>query len=506
MLHIAVRADASNIIGAGHFMRSLALIKCIKKAFGAENKTLKVTFICADINSYCTTKIVEGEFSLIKITNNYLNAPAWLNLDSQQTEQALSSLDKVHVLIVDSYRIQEPWYSDNIKSLCSKVMVIDDLANRRHYCHYLLDQTLDVKNERYRKLVPNTCQIMVGKPYMLLREEFLHWRNKALLKRNKTKSIKNILVSLGGSDPTAINLTIINAIIIINKHLDLPLTVNLVVPKNSQSADTYKALEKENSWLTVQFDTNDMARLMYYADIAIGASGSSAWERCCLGLPTLAIELADNQALILDRLSSHGAIINLGKSAALTPQKIQQTLVALLNSNTQYLSLSKKAASCCDGKGSLRVLEKLNLSKVYLKPATLDDRDLLFNWQSQASVRKYSRTNHNISFDEHCHWYENTLKNTNRNLFIITEQWLGGTESPVGMLRLDLQGEQYEVSILICPSQQGRGLAKKALDAISIDFKRLPILATVHPENIPSQILFSKAGFKKISKDLFILK
>ena len=228
-------------------------------------------------------------------------------------------------------------------------------------------------------------------------------------------------------------------------------------------------------------------------------------ERCCLGLPTLTIEIADNQALVLQKLTDYGAVINLGKPCAQLSIRIQQALQQLLNSPKQYQRLSKNASQCCDGKGIKRTINALKLSKVGLRRATTDDRELLFHWQSQKSVRKYSRNNHQISYEEHCNWYESAIANPKRNLFIITESWLDGSVVSVGMLRLDLLDAKYEISILTCPNHQGRGIAAKAIAAIDPAFRTMPIHATVHPDNHASQALFSKAGFTQVAEDLFIL-
>ena len=49
-------------------------------------------------------------------------------------------------------------------------------------------------------------------------------------------------------------------------------------------------------WPTeVVVNVNDMAQRMVASDLIIGAAGSTSWERCCLGVPTIMVVLAENQ-------------------------------------------------------------------------------------------------------------------------------------------------------------------------------------------------------------------
>ncbi|BBN81095.1 UDP-2,4-diacetamido-2,4,6-trideoxy-beta-L-altropy ranose hydrolase [Pseudoalteromonas sp. A25] len=503
MFNIAIRVDVDATIGAGHFMRCLALAIGVKNDLTKADIDHQIHFICATINDTYIAKLSEYEFALTTIPHPD-DEEDWLSNDSTKTAQALEQ--HVHLLIVDSYRISTPWYSCAIQKTCEKILVIDDLADRPHQCDFLLDQTLDASDKRYTKLVPAKCTLLVGQPFMLLREEFAQWRNKALAKRKTTQQIESVLIALGGSDAVELNLQAIDAVIDINQMRPEPLKVSLVVSNNSRAIAQYYQLQHQYSWLTVHADANNMAELMYTADIAIGASGSSAWERCSQGLPTLAIELADNQSLVLKKLADRGAVVNLGRVSSSTGLDIKNALNSLINSPDTYRAMCKQSAMCCDGNGVKRAVTALNLSSIYLRPATMADKALLFKWQSQKSVRQYARTNHQITYAEHSAWFDTVMKNSDRHLFIITERWSEECEKPVGMLRLDLQQTQYEISILTCPTQQGRGIAAKAIAAIEPQFKTRPILATVHPDNHASQALFSKAGFKKVAKDLFILE
>ena len=170
-------------------------------------------------------------------------------------------------------------------------MIIDDLANRKHECDILLDQTYGRDLNDYKGLVPEKCKILAGSDYVLLRPEFVKLRPKALEKRRNTKEIKRILISLGGSDPNCYTLKALELV----KESGFDGIVDVVLGFSENNVE--KIQQYVNSMVNkVNIHSNaNMASLIYEADLAIGAAGSSVWERCCLGLRQYLIQTAENQ-------------------------------------------------------------------------------------------------------------------------------------------------------------------------------------------------------------------
>ena len=65
---------------------------------------------------------------------------------------------------------------------------------------------------------------------------------------------------------------------------------------------------------------------MLKADMSIGASGTTSWERCCLGLPSLVISIAENQKPIAQELHKKGIICWLGHYDIITTDLIYDAL------------------------------------------------------------------------------------------------------------------------------------------------------------------------------------
>lgn len=162
----------------------------------------------------------------------------WLTVtqmqDAEETNAVISKLPAIDLLVVDSYAIDYEWES-MLHPYVKQIMVIDDLANRKHDCEILLDQNFYLnKEERYNGLVPEDCKLYLGPKFALLREEF-YITKEHLRKRNG--SINNILVFFGGSDLTNETEKAIKAIKSLNKP---DIKVNVVVGFSNKHKEIIK--------------------------------------------------------------------------------------------------------------------------------------------------------------------------------------------------------------------------------------------------------------------------
>ena len=515
-MNIVVRADASTNIGAGHIMRCLTLVHSLKSV--SSEKKIQITFICHKLPEYLKQKILNESFELIELKRECDNEPWTQENDSAQCINILSSLPTTDLLIQDHYRLNAPW-QELISPFIQKLLVIDDLANRKHKTDYLLDQAFGRLPEDYTPWVDQTCQLLTGHSFILLRSEFSKLISTAFNKRNNTDTIENILISLGGMDVNNISEKAIKSVINLQnpamqteqQKQKKQYKLNLVMSSAATHLDKIKKLIKPHSWISLHIDTNEMAKLMLDADIAIGASGTSAWERCSLGLPTLSIVLADNQSLVSANLAKQGAIINLGLGEEITVEGITTELIALINDKNKYHLMSEKCFKCCDGEGTYRVKNQLfnvenkllNVrNKVQLIPATIDDQEKTFLWQSNTSIRRYFNNPATPTWEQHSQWFEKNLTDPSSSLYMIHSNKL-----PVGTLRLDKQhNNEYEISILIDPTKQGKGLALNALNQLPFLIKNGTFIAIIHKDNISSQNVFKKAGFSSVSTTRYCLK
>ena len=138
-----------------------------------------------------------------------------------------------------------------------------------------------------------------------------------------------------------------------------------------------------------------MAARMAEADLAIGAGGGTSWERCCLGLPSLLIPVAENQSSGVQALVERGAALGLPPEALQRPEDIARAFEALIG---QRREISARAAALCDGYGTQRVLAALEGT---LQPVRIEDARVLFDWRNQAHIREMSLNPSVLIWEDH---------------------------------------------------------------------------------------------------------
>lgn len=351
------RTDASETIGTGHVMRCLALADALREAGG------ECHFICRDYPGHVGRRILENGHRL-----SLLPAPdagwtpvgkgppyaTWLGARwEDDVRQSAAALDdgKADCVVVDHYGIEERWEAA-FRDVTSKIVVIDDLADRRHGCDLLLDQNLGRRDADYADLAPG-ARLLIGPRYALLRKEFARFRETSLTRRRGKPSTERLLVSLGGSDPDNITSKVLQSL------ARLPgcgtTKVMVVAGASSRWLERLRALAAEMPFpCSIVSDARNMAEIMTNADVMIGAAGSTSWERCCLGLPGVTIVTAENQRGVA------AALLAAGVGEVLTPADIEGCIgEALSRIRNEMATMVHRAAQIADGLGCERVIDAM---------------------------------------------------------------------------------------------------------------------------------------------------
>ena len=355
-LRIAFRTDASLQIGTGHVMRCLSLADALRE------RGAFCTFICRTHSGHLLD--VAGHRghqtlalpSLATITRRLPTDTAhaaWLGsewqVDAQQTLEAIGS-HKIDWLVVDHYALDYRW-EQVLRPYCKNLMVIDDLADRRHDCDMLLDQNLGRSAQDYDGLLESHTATYIGPKYALLRPGFAQLRNESLARRVQPQ-LRHLLITMGGVDKDNATGQVLQALTTCNLPADLSITV--VMGQLAPCLADVKQQAAQMPWPTqVLVGVNEMAKLMADSDLCIGAAGSSSWERCCMGLPTLLLVLADNQLPGSEALRKAGIALVLDD-----PHNLSQIFENLIKRevSVQLKSLALAAAAVSDGLGVQRII------------------------------------------------------------------------------------------------------------------------------------------------------
>lgn len=362
-MHIAFRADASLQIGTGHVMRCLTLADALRER-GAH-----CTFVCRPHAGHLLDLIAQRGHQAIALREPQkgYKAPAnpahatWLGTswfdDAEQTLQVLAG-QVVDWLVVDHYALDQRW-EQVLRDINVRIMVIDDLADRPHDGDLLLDQTYGRLAADYVPLVRKSCQLLCGSQYALLGPEFAALREYSL-KRREQPVLKELLITMGGVDKDNVTGVVLNALRTRSLPEDCRLTV--VMGQTAPWLQEVKKLAFTMPWPTrVLVGVNDMAQLMADSDLAIGAAGATAWERCCLGLPSIMLVVADNQMKIANGLEQNGAAL-LCLSYSDLPSKLDFLLKLLCTDCQKITFMSEAASQVVDGAGTHSVLKLMSLA------------------------------------------------------------------------------------------------------------------------------------------------
>lgn len=347
-------------------MRSLALADALK------SEGASCHFVCRDHPGLSLDLITErghglkmlppGRQSDMRITDgSEPQSPyaEWLgchwSIDAEQTQAALQSLD-ADWLVVDHYALDARW-EQTLIGCYRKLMVIDDLADRPHHCDLLLDQNLGRDSEAYANLIPSGCTSLIGPQYALLRPSFAALRNYSI-QRRKQPQLGQLLVTLGGVDQLNATGAVIDAL----ARYPLPPDCRIIIVMGRYAPHLRQVQEQAANmpWpCEVKINVNNMAQLMADSDLAIGAAGSTSWERCCLGLPTVILALADNQRDIAVALDAAGAARLVAGDGLPVAQSIPAALLQLAQKG-RLSKMAEEASKICDGRGVERVIQCLN--------------------------------------------------------------------------------------------------------------------------------------------------
>ena len=281
-----------------------------------------------------------------------------LSLDGGDGQKAMAERwpDGIDLLVVDHYGLNRA-FETACRPWARSILAIDDAPSRPHDCDMLLDQTWGRSPVEYQGLAPTGCRVLAGARYALLRPGFAALRDEALTRREVGEAVRRIQVSAGGTDAANATGAILDALERVG--MTASYSIDIVLGAAAPNLDAIRERASRISSVRLHVGIEDPETLIAKADIAIGAAGSSAWERCCLGLPSVMVVVADNQSDIAEGLDRDGAAVNLGRLDDLGPDSLVDALQGLIRNGEARRRMSRAAARVCDGNGAWRVVREI---------------------------------------------------------------------------------------------------------------------------------------------------
>jgi UDP-2,4-diacetamido-2,4,6-trideoxy-beta-L-altropyranose hydrolase len=420
---------------------------------------------------------------------------AWLGTDwktdAQQTAKALS-IPTVDWLIVDHYSLDWQWET-TMRPVASRILVIDDLDDRRHDCELLLNQNLlSDSNHPYGALLPPHGVPLLGPHYALLQPEYNELRPRT---PPRSGPIRRLLIYFGGADSNNLTGTTLTAVLAKSRR---DIAIDVVINPDGPHADSLRDLARGIPQVFLHERIPSLAGLMVQADLAIGASGTTSWERCCLGLPSLVITLTENQRPIAAALSQQGSVRWLGHWDNLNQEEISEAIDIAIR-EPALEDWSNRCRSMVDGRGTERVTEILLLNaktKLQTRLACADDETLILRLANDPLVRFNSFQQQRIDAESHHRWFKDRLLDTEHYRFYLVETVSGLV---TGLVRFDQKDDGWEINFTVAPEARSIGLGihvlSSALECFCNNESNPNVFGRVKHENLRSQRLFKRLGF-----------
>jgi UDP-2,4-diacetamido-2,4,6-trideoxy-beta-L-altropyranose hydrolase len=323
--------DAGPTVGGGHVMRSLTL------AMAMETLGATCTFLAPP--------------AVAAILTAFAPDAAQLAAASTEPHDLASAVggERFDAMVFDHYGLAERDHRSMGQG--RPVLVIDDLADRTLGADLVVDSGPARRAQDYDGLIPDAARLLLGPDYAPVRPEFAALRERALSWRGEP--VGRVLVSLGLTDLDGITGRVVERI----RPRMNEAGIDIVLGADAPSLATLTKIARRDQRLALHVDTPHMARLAAEADIAIGAPGSSTWERCTLGLPTLMVLLAANQRPAAETLAERGAALLVDPEAPDFDAVLDKALMRLLTDAKLRRDLAERSAAICDGLGAGRVAD-----------------------------------------------------------------------------------------------------------------------------------------------------
>jgi UDP-2,4-diacetamido-2,4,6-trideoxy-beta-L-altropyranose hydrolase/UDP-4-amino-4,6-dideoxy-N-acetyl-beta-L-altrosamine N-acetyltransferase len=459
-------------------------------------------FVCRPHSGNLIELIKSQNFVVHVLSSGVL--PTWLGVewqkDASQTLKVVGN-NTYDWLIIDHYELDTKWES-LLRPIANSILVIDDLANRSHNADVILDQNSGRISLDYKNLAPKYCEIYTGPMFAFLRPEFYSLRVLSEQRKNRTE-VLHLLISMGGVDKNNATTKVLESLQKMPNALLNGSKITVLMGPHAPGITKVQQQALKMPWPTeILIGAKNVAHLMADADLMIGGVGTTIWEACCLGLPTLALILAENQLAAASHLERLGAIKLLSLD-----QSLDEWLSKSLRELQDPSNLRAMQEACyrlTDGRGASRFLNQLggigNRKKSSIREMTHDDLLMVLEWRNSSKVKSYMNTQHKISFEEHCIWFDRVIKDNSRAVLIYES-----LNQPMGFVQFsNLESKEGAIwGFYMAPNASKGSGSEMGKAALKYAFTRLgttKIFGRVMIDNYASINFHKKLGFESTAK------
>ena len=479
-----IKTDANEDIGSGHLQRCLNLAEFLKSEHD-------VTFLFCNTSNLIINEVKKNFKTIVFQDNKNLLDKIKKNLKK----------NKYNFLILDDYSTNYTW-EKAINNHFSKVLIIGDHLNKKHYCDFYLNQNvIDDKSQKSLLKKFSSIKCLLGPKYALLDKNYLRYAKK---EKNQIY-LKNIIISFGGSDKENLTDKVLS---ILSQRKFNQFKIKVAIGRNYQYFNDLSKKYKSNNRIIFYKGLNSLAKINHNSDLSIGAGGISTWERLCLSLPSLVFLVSDNQKVTINALRKKNFIIYAGKIKKFDKINFEILIKSAKKNYKKIVQKMEYSKILVDGRGVVRVAEILSPTKnlkTVIRKAKKEDLYDYYNWVNDKEVRKNSFNGKKVEFENHKKWFYDQLKFPKKNFLYV----FGKKNILLGQTRLNLSGKIAKIDYSIDKDFRQRGLGYKMLKKVlkKKELTNKTLCAEVKNFNTTSINIFKNLKFNILSeKNRVVLK
>lgn len=329
---IAIRADGSTNVGMGHIMRCVAISKELQK------RNIKPIFFTK--NSETTNDVLQkNKIDFVTLKSSDLD-------DEIQEVETLLAQKKIDCILTDSYWLSNE-YLNRLDKACKLLISIDDNKLYDYPSDIIINSNIYASDFKYPKKNENV-KLLLGCKYSILREEFVN-----VPTININKDVRNILVTMGGTDVNNFTPIVLNSI------SDLDVNIHVIIGPGFRCTKDIIEISNKYKNINLIYNPSNMKDIMIKNDIVISASGTTTYELGTLGIPTILIGQADNQNNILKKVKELGIMLSLGNFKYVTKKEIREATLKLINDYDLRLKMNKESARAIYSSGVKEIVDEI---------------------------------------------------------------------------------------------------------------------------------------------------
>lgn len=480
--------EAGPGVGLGHVARCLALAEAL------EEDGLRPVFVTGP----------EGQAAL-----------RWMAPDRfRAVSPSAAAHEDCEVAILDDYAADRD-RMETIRRDARISVVLDDFGDRELACDIVVNAAADARRKSYPKTTESGAKFLLGPAFAPLRTAIRQRRRTVLRDRDsRGERVGALLVTAGGLDGRGLAPIFLRAILAAQQAERC--RIDVAIGGQATSWPAVEALAASaHGRVRLHRDTPDIADLFCDTDCSVGPGGVSLQEKLCLGLPSLAVVVSDNQHRVVEALAARGCVVPLDARSCGSEEifeTVRQALDTLLGDAAARQAMWRRGAALIDGLGARRIVlavrpETDNKGRaVTLRRFRMEDAEALLSWQREPGMRRFFRNPDVPDPAAHRAWCEARLADP----FGVCEI-VQADGHPVGLVRFERNDSPSqaaaphtapgEVSILVAISEQGKGTGTAALRALRRLLREDAMQAGIHSDNRVSWSSFRRAGFRVAAED-----